>query len=245
MNRLLLNQKNGLLKALIGLVLLSSYGSLSHGQNEGRWYTVEVLIFKRLEGEINSRENWPQDIKLAYPDKFQYLQSSGDNHFRLLPQSQHRLGGFSYTLGKQEEYRVLYHQAWKQQMLSAKRSPSIVISGGDKIGNHRELEGHLKIHIARYLHLTSDLWLTRYKLADSTASADSTQANWAYVPPKPTSRVESGATNTAANTANLHYSFNENNREVAVLRERRRMRSKELHYIDHPLMGLLILITPL
>ena len=27
--------------------------------------------------------------------------------------------------------------------------------------------------------------------------------------------------------------------------ERRRMRSKELHYIDHPLMGMLVLITPL
>ena len=36
-----------------------------------------------------------------------------------------------------------------------------------------------------------------------------------------------------------------NSREYAVLQESRRMRSNELHYVDHPLMGVLIKITPI
>ena len=36
-----------------------------------------------------------------------------------------------------------------------------------------------------------------------------------------------------------------NNRDYAVLQESRRMRSNELHYVDHPLMGVLIKITPI
>ena len=31
---------------------------------------------------------------------------------------------------------------------------------------------------------------------------------------------------------------------TVVLRQHRRMRSNELHYIDHPLFGLLVRITP-
>ena len=32
---------------------------------------------------------------------------------------------------------------------------------------------------------------------------------------------------------------------ITTLREKRRMRSEELHYIDHPILGLLIFITPI
>jgi len=104
------------------------------------------------------------------------------------------------------------------------KTPSIVISGGQSVGGHRELEGTIKIHIARYLHLTTDLWLTQ--------GSKETNLTWPSVPTRP------GSSSTKA-------SYNLTSYPVATLRERRRMRSKELHYIDHPLMGVLILFTPI
>ena len=38
---------------------------------------------------------------------------------------------------------------------------------------------------------------------------------------------------------------NEGNSTITTMRESRRMRSNELHYLDHPYLGLLILVTPL
>jgi hypothetical protein len=42
-------------------------------QNEGRWYSVEVLVFKRLGSEAFAQENWPTNIDLSYPSFYQQL----------------------------------------------------------------------------------------------------------------------------------------------------------------------------
>lgn len=196
------------------------------GQNEGKWYNVEVLIFKRQTASLAS-ENWQSNLRLAYPQRYQYLQSSSAADFSLLPKDALQLGGYNYTLRRSEDYRVLFHKAWKQQMQGKSSAPGIIISGGNTVGsNHKELEGYIKIHIARYLHVITDLW---FALDDNP-----------LLPAKPGSAspiTENGFAN--------RYSGNNSDAAVARFQESRRMRSKELHYIDHPLGGVLVLITPI
>ena len=312
----------------LGTTLLHS--TSSHAQNEGRWYKVEMLIFKRLGTERGSRELWPQNVRLIYPKNTRHLQARNADNLRLLPQNQHQLGGLNYTLRKNENYKVLYHKAWKQQMLGAQKSPAIIISGGDtvnsSVNSSKELEGYIKIHIARYLHLTTDLWLTGNIPANSiptnnipTNSIPTNSIPTNSIPTnsinrfgygqderlfkqaKPIGRFPIGfsessvnnsssviaggeqeaqhlgynsysgnyfhrtssfnkTSNNSSNNAYNNNAYNNNaynnnaysngnktnsSKPVSVLRERRRMRSKELHYIDHPLMGLLIWITPI
>ncbi|MGH1484937.1 MAG: CsiV family protein [Cellvibrionaceae bacterium] len=237
--------KTLLSKTLGALLLLSLYCTPVHAQNEGRWYEVEVLIFKRQGTAALTSENWRNNIELTYPNRYRYLKSGGTGSFSLRPQNSHKLGGYNYTLRKKENYKVLYHKAWTQQMQNAANSPAIIINGGNLSGDHKELEGYIKIHIARYLHLTTDLWLTtnNTQTGEATGSAG---AQWPKVPSRPgTTTPASVKPIDAQGLSTLTYDSIVGTKPIATLQERRRMRSKELHYIDHPLMGLLILITPI
>jgi len=84
-----------------------------------------------------------------------------------------------------------------------------------------ELEGKITIVLSRFLHTYIDLVLRRPRQAAGPAPSDA-------------------ATETAqsVDTADAHILNNHH------LREHRRMRSKNLHYIDSPEFGMLILITP-
>ena len=68
------------------------------------------------------------------------------------------------AINRRSNHQVLFHQAWHQELGAKETAPSIPISGGETFDNHRELEGSIKINKDRYLHITSDLWLTQYAL---------------------------------------------------------------------------------
>ncbi len=84
-----------------------------------------------------------------------------------------------------------------------------------------ELEGKITIALSRYLHTYTDLILRRPRLL-----ADSVLDN----PPQ--------AKYLAAHAADTRILNNH------LLREHRRMRSKNLHYLDSPEFAMLVLITP-
>ena len=262
-------------------------------QNEGRWYTVEVLIFKRLNASSLTDEFWPQDLSLNYPSQFQYLSEkttddlSLKENFRRLSRNVLRLNNHRESLRRNKNYEVLYHQAWQQQMQGKDDSPSIAIEGGKPVANsssqsHSELEGFITFHIARFLHINTNLWLSEPSIA-RLQGADGVST----LPDRPlygiqeakdleqalvndrvpgqtlserigerlsrsTERLIQGASNdfdisqmgVADSYTNNNASSNTSNGVVA-LAQHRRMRSKELHYIDHPLMGMLIYINPI
>lgn len=217
---------------VLGLLLVTALfeSSLSYAQNQGRWYQVEVLVFKR-ETNITGGEFWQQNLSLSYPEDSQYIN-------KYLPSSAHQLGGHNYTLRRDENYRVLFHQAWSQQMWGESESPSLIIRGGDRYGQHRELEGIIKIHIGRFLHVTTDLWLSDFIYQDDTSTNDSVELTKTKLPGLP---FTTGSANPQAELTNALTTPD----FVATFRERRRMRSEETHYIDHPLMGILIRMLPL
>jgi len=84
-----------------------------------------------------------------------------------------------------------------------------------------ELEGKITIALSRYLHTYTDLILRRPRLLADSLLDNPAQA--AYL---------------AAHAADTRILNNH------LLREHRRMRSKNLHYIDSPEFAMLVLITP-
>jgi hypothetical protein len=83
-----------------------------------------------------------------------------------------------------------------------------------------ELEGKITVALSRYLHTYTDLVLRRPRLSEDALDNAAEQA---YL---------------QAHLADTRILNNH------LLREHRRMRSKNLHYIDNPEFGVLILITP-
>jgi hypothetical protein len=84
-----------------------------------------------------------------------------------------------------------------------------------------ELEGKITIALSRYLHTYTDLILRRPRLSADSLLDNPAQAEY-----------------LAAHAADTRILNNH------LLREHRRMRSKNLHYIDSPEFAMLVLITP-
>ncbi len=199
------------------------------------------------------------------------------------------------AIDEQDNMRVLFHQAWEQPLVDSASSPSIVIAAGDKFGEHFELEGTIKLSVARYLHLEANLWLTSFE-----PNFGQDLEFWPELPEIPLDPLDrilqleidaSAAQQINEEKPNLHFNeheqavfstvqpdqseystelpkldfhlLNDNQenalysaitsdktdkpyliKEIIVMEQRRRMRSKEIHYLDHPRIGLVIRLEP-
>jgi len=269
---------------LLLLWVLVTLSSATHAQNEGRWYSVEIIVFKRLNNASLTEEFWAQDLTLRYPESLQYLseKTTADKtlkqNFKRLSSNVFTLNNFRESLRRNENYEVLYHQAWQQQMQGKQNSPSIAIRGGKSITNsnsqsHSELEGFITFHIARFLHINTNLWLSEPKVARSqganSVSALPERPVYGYIEERDLSQALENDTIPAqslnerireridldtrqllegASQKNLSQKLRlgkNTSKGIVKLSQKRKMRSKELHYIDHPLMGMLIYIDPI
>ncbi|ARN75574.1 hypothetical protein BST96_16560 [Oceanicoccus sagamiensis] len=186
--------------------------------------------------------------------------------FTLLAKDELSFAEIKQKLLRQRDLRQLFHGAWRQPIGKRNDSESLLIRGGDQFDNHFELEGSISLGLERYLHITTDLWLSTF-----VSNAGRLQNPWPVLPKAPvTSSASSGIaetndsnqdvfnqSNLAANSGTLFVNNNDMENpfldlagnqyaveQTATMRQSRRMRSNELHYIDHPLMGLLVRITP-
>ena len=170
-------------------------------------------------------------------------------------------------LEKSGAYRPLLHVAWIQPGYSAenarpvhvRNSNSALGAGGSdgapvstasepgfaptlsprvRVARDRSkaaLDGTVRVHRARYLHVQADLLYYR-PLESDAAAADPTDsgASAAVLPNSPDAALIEQLMSETDATPRLFR-----------LKESRRMRSSELHYLDHPLFGVLVEIWPL
>ena len=194
--------------------------------------------------------------------------------YEVIPGEQYRLTDVAKNLVKSSRYELLLHTAWRQPGVEQERALPVWIRGGRIYGNEYtsidsqiellesmpkagrikadgttneydeqtlemielqqleqqssqrqqrlyELEGKITIGLSRYLHAHTDLVLRRPRLS-----------------------IDQETTNSAQNRTLAAYSADTLILNNHSLKERRRMRSKNLHYLDSPEFALLILITP-
>lgn len=248
------------------------------GEKTSRWFRVELLVFART-GEDPSGEQWPRDVRLRYPLDWVTLKPSVSNPestgqsgpppalaMARLPEDERDMNRYARAMTDSGDYRILFHQAWRQPVKEGDEAPWLLVSGGERFGRHHELEGSVRLSVSRYLHLRTRLWLTRFEpnygqppgawpelprhpdtpLAEPATerSPAPTDADWDedWRDPEPDS-----AWDTRLNTtSNLPEFMDEEYvpERIVTMNQQRRMRSEELHYLDHPLMGLLIRIEP-
>ncbi len=238
---------------LLGSLLLGLAGTaaadIANEAKPDRIYDVEVILF-RNEAVPKGRETvlptpspeLPKDsIDFANPASAAAAASDG---FRPLAETELQLMAERQRLDKSRRYRVLLHLGWRQPGLAAADARAIRIRGGrfydgsyasidealrsasgaeDATGSQRglyELEGWIRVSLARYLH---------------------TEANLVLREPANPEQLAETQDNLDAD------SFDSLQRKLLInypLKEKRRMRSKRLHYLDHPEYGLVVLITP-
>jgi hypothetical protein len=223
-----------LLTQLGALVMLGCFNAQAQTetaalQNNERLYQVELIVFARHQA--GSQEHWPNDIKLAYPENLQRLKNDGSasEEFSLLAANERLLNPHAAAVSK-GGYSLLYHQAWRQMIYG--RKTNIAISGGKTFNGHQELEGSISLSVGQYLRIQSNLWLTQFVPANTQSSTNLTQT-WPELP------TISGALNDESEKSQDYLI-----KRIVKLNQERSMRSNEIHYIDHPLLGIIVKIVP-
>lgn len=193
--------------------------------------------------------------------------------YRLLPEELHEFSTYAQNMRWSKNYRVLFHQSWRQAIKAKANSHSIIIESDSHIGDYPELQGSIQLSVSRYLHLQTQLWLNMTELPwveDEPRSTpppppNSYDSPWGFVlpiniaaidtwPEKSSPLIHSPETQAQQHLLNLDRRQREQLENIktsrypyagaVLMNQQRRMRSSEEHYIDHPLFGLIIKITP-
>ncbi|MDP6190582.1 MAG: CsiV family protein, partial [Gammaproteobacteria bacterium] len=187
---------------------------------EDRWYQAEVIIAERLTGAAD-KEQHPTSLAAPVPASQQLKDypSIGTQAYTRLPESNHRLIGIKRHLQSSAEYKILFHEAWPLGIGKQKPVIWIRVNGGTEHYGHHQLEGAIGVSMGRFLHLHTQLHLNRF--VTNSTSAD--------------------------NIASAFISFPYQQAQVSQrfsMQQQRKMRSKELHYLDHPKLILLVRFDP-
>ena len=209
-------------------------------------------------------------------------QPQQEQPFQVLEDSQRQLNNYATALRRRSGYQVLYHQAWRQPGIGSAQAPWILVRAGDRYGEHFELEGSLRLVRSRYLHLETNLWLSRFveNLELEPLSGfgepgfeelEGAEAVWPLLPDypiveiepevEPTDELELSSSDLLPDgfeQPTLEQPANEplfqigelspaepeyKTEEINLFKTSRRMRRDELHYLDHPKMGVLVQVT--
>lgn len=153
------------------------------------------------------------------------------------------------SLDRSSGYRILFHSAWRQPLEEKRDAAPILVQGGRQFNEYNELEGYVRISVSRYLHIDTNLWLIDYAEAleaeDLPWNRASDQLNSLFEDESYNQAIPLGSSveNTPSFVLEQAPAVYEPI-HIVEFKQSRRMRSGELHYIDHPLMGILIRLTP-
>jgi Peptidoglycan-binding protein, CsiV len=212
-------------------------------ENHERWYQVELIIFARHNEASAQQEYWPKNISLVYPENLINLSPAGSNNpndFSMLQPEARQLNSQANSIAKSGSYSLLFHQAWKQMI--TRKNTSILIQGGKIFNGHHELEGSISLSVSLYLQLQTNLWLTQF----SPAATD-VNDGWPELPTVPnlsaalTNPIINEVSNETPNQITAEYVT----KRIVKINQQKNMRSVDIHYIDHPLLGIIIKTIPI
>jgi len=255
------------------LFVFIALDNIAQAADEVRYYDVETIIFESLDPAARQSENWKSDIDRKIPPVVAELdqpypgpippQYDPALTFKTLPGSAYQLQNEEKLLTDSRQYRILLHTAWVQPGMppeaalpvhivrnfltetpvsrslipaSPDMPPSNLTTPDTPTQTRAVLDGYIKIILTRYLHADVDLvYSTGLPLSAPANPTTST-----------TSVMGAAATTTMAATPSGDAAALPQQQTPPViyrLTESRRMRSTELHYLDHPVLGMLLLIT--
>ena len=255
---------------------------------ESPWYQVNVVIF-RQPGHLLQSEQWKpgDEVVTQLPSNLVALEEATAN---LTPDQAMNTGIADETmqvnippafvtitpndeefmktlnrLNRSSYYDILFQKSWLQPGLDSDSAIAVLIQAGEVYDGLYELEGTTRLHVSRYLHCNSHLWLSKYVQQIEVIKPwwqENTPVNDTADQPLnefslPLGQSEdevgsSGAGGLALSTLepmDTTLPMSETitrykSIRTSVMKESRRMRSGELHYLDHPLFGVIVKVVP-
>jgi hypothetical protein len=215
------------LAPLAGILLAALCLACASNALAATMYQLDIVVFARPGG--GNEEGSASAKGLAWPSRLALLQTAPADAtsvgpWQLLPATARTLEAEAAAL-KKRGFPILFQGAWRQGVDTATRATSVRLAGGRAVGSRHELEGYVTLSAEGYLHLYADLWLSRF--------GDAIAPGGPIMLPNPDGAFGEEAD---ANAPNIERLF--------VLRQHRRLRNGELHYLDHPRFGALVRVRP-
>ena len=230
----------------LGLLLLLGNG-LVHASTAN--YEVEIIVFEDTADQYEQSEHWPtpdtteistdaKTIKEAQPARLATAQE-----LEWIPETDFRLVKEAQKLIQHPDYNVLLHVAWKQQGLDKDQAFSININSLTKelykpVVMNPENTDSKKEPPQNELSVTAvdDQQVPSVSYIDGTVSLVMSRYLHFYTQ-LVFHKLKSSPEQVSGDVITSPFM------DFPIDMERR-MRSKEVHYIDHPMIGVIILATP-
>jgi len=191
-----------------------------------------LAAMERAERLLQILATGPQP---ARPEgEFKLFDLLRDPHLQLSPED----SDFQQTnraLERSSEHRLLFHGLWRESVAEPADAIPLYVQGGLRFDDQHELQGSITLRFndnRDRIVIDSNLWLTEY-----SASAD-LESEWKL--PAVPEAMKRDLDSVGRNEQSLQYGIN----RIFHMQQSREMRSTEFHYIDHPAMGIVILVEP-
>lgn len=236
-----------------------------------RWYDVEVILFAQSNQDYRNSETWPIDYtppdmenaRELLPQEKAQRDPARPTAFRLLDLDELKLDADAKRIDAAQDLQLMGHFGWRQpglpqqgalavridqalferikSMNMAAAEQAVEMEQGE-MAMQPQIEGTLRLILSRYLHIETDL-LFKEPLDEQPMNSDAQQANVLLFsePATPTATGQNAQPDLFAlaeeNAAQAPY-------RVYFMHQSRRMRSSEMHYLDHPVFGMAIKVFP-
>ncbi|RLJ19357.1 hypothetical protein DJ031_08455 [bacterium endosymbiont of Escarpia laminata] len=223
-------------------LILSLAGTIATAEEQPEeeippWYQFEVLIFERISAGAGSTEFWPEDPGTpsrlnAIPLTEALAQEIGlrepietaappapepePEPFRPLAESEWQLSEQHQHLSRSRNYKPLLHVAWRQQVIEPDQSQQLLLELPRSSNPQSAIDEPLR------LEGTIRVGVKRYLHLET----DLLLRQW---------ETEDGMTGDSLEFRPAFRTFR--------MQSQRRMRSGEIHYLDHPIIGVLFLAS--
>lgn len=200
------------------------------------WQTQSALSSSDvLIGESTGPQEAVVDLRIYGPElreaniDFRLIDKTRDP-FISLGEEEHEFTRFNSNIDRSPGHRIMFHAVWRQPVLNKIQASAILVNGGDRYGQHSELEGSLLIsYNINRVDVDARLWRNSFNIISDQ--------QW-NVPLPPFAEF------MTEHSGNRGSAFDLVIDQVYPMLETRQMISNQLHYLDHPALGMLIEVRP-
>ncbi len=139
--------------------------------------------------------------------------------YRPIPAEALRMSASADQLARRGGFQVLYHGGWLQPVPPREAPEYFLLQAGARVADRYQLEGVVAVTLGRYLHFQTSLSYTEPGMG---------------LEPMELALKPDGSSTPARTAVETH--------PVMTMAESRRMRSEEVHYLDHPKLGIIVRI---
>ncbi len=208
-----------------GLFLLSTCYSIAQENHLAielmQPFQVEMIVFQH---ETKPDHQWWPPVKV---DPFAQLINpptiTVNDIEQLNPTQVNQLTDSLKKLKQSHKYNVLFYSNWLQPVQTNPAIPPTLLKAGGKYGEHHELLGSVGLVADKELKLTLDFWWREFE------------------PIRPKQRININPRFlVTAGPDQTEYQISRN----FHLRQQQPLKPNQIYYVDSPVLGMLVLLTP-